>query len=293
MESIGGSYYFLDETALGRQEDWEEPKGRAESAHSAVPDFAVADGGHMTDVSGGGFSKARLERVHDVHGGLRRAGRAARARVAGQPAGRDARRCDRNATRSAGERPMQRDTIFRISSMTKPITAVAAMILVEECKLRLDEPVDELLPELADRQVLKRLDGPLDDTVPADRPITVRDLLTFRLGFGLVMAAPGTYPIADALDRARCSARDRPSPATPPEPDEWMRRLGTLPLHAPARRAVDVQHRLRRAGRVDRARARAAVRDVPARAHLRAAGHDATPASACRPPSSTGSRRAT
>ena len=67
---------------------------------------------------------------------------------------------------------MRRDTIFRIASMTKPITAVAAMILVEECRLRLDEPVDRLLPELADRRVLKRLDGPLDDTVPADRPIT-------------------------------------------------------------------------------------------------------------------------
>ena len=62
---------------------------------------------------------------------------------------------------------MRRDTIFRIASMTKPITAAAAMILVEECKLRLDEPVDRLLPELANRKVLKRLDGPLDDTVPA------------------------------------------------------------------------------------------------------------------------------
>ena len=67
---------------------------------------------------------------------------------------------------------MRRDTIFRIASMTKPITAAAAMILVEECRLRLDEPVDRLLPELADRRVLKRLDGPLDDTVPANRPIT-------------------------------------------------------------------------------------------------------------------------
>ena len=62
---------------------------------------------------------------------------------------------------------MRRDTIFRIASMTKPITAVAAMILVEECKLRLDDPVDALLPELANRRVLKSLDGPLDDTVPA------------------------------------------------------------------------------------------------------------------------------
>ena len=74
---------------------------------------------------------------------------------------------------------LKRDTILRIASMTKPITAVATMILVEEGKLRLDEPVDRLLPELANRKVLKRADGPLDDTVPANRPITVRDCLTF------------------------------------------------------------------------------------------------------------------
>ena len=69
-----------------------------------------------------------------------------------------------------GGPPMQRDTIFRIASISKPITAVAAMMLVEECVLRLDDPVDELLPELADRRVLKRLDGPLDDTVPPSGP---------------------------------------------------------------------------------------------------------------------------
>src|SRR5205823_11021881 len=80
---------------------------------------------------------------------------------------------------------LRRDSIFRISSMTKPITAVAAMILVEECRLRLDDPVDALLPELADRRVLTRLDSELDDTVPANRAITLRDLLTFRMGFGL------------------------------------------------------------------------------------------------------------
>ena len=85
--------------------------------------------------------------------------------------------------------PMRRDTIFRIASMTKPIAAAAAMILVEETKLRLDEPVDRWLPELADRQVLRGIDSPLDDTVPANRPITLRDLLTFRLGFGLVSTA--------------------------------------------------------------------------------------------------------
>jgi CubicO group peptidase (beta-lactamase class C family) len=95
---------------------------------------------------------------------------------------------------------MRRDTIFRISSMTKPIIAVATMILVEECKLRLDDPVDALLPELAERKVLKQLDGPLNDTVPASRPITVRDLLTFRMGFGMIMAPPDAYPILGAAE---------------------------------------------------------------------------------------------
>jgi CubicO group peptidase (beta-lactamase class C family) len=136
--------------------------------------------------------------------------------------------------------PMRRDTIFRISSMTKPITAAATMILVEECKLRLDEPVDALLPELAERQVLKRLDGPLDDTVPAKRPITVRDLLTFRMGFGQMLALPITsppervaYPILQAASEQQLGMGP-PSPSSMPAPDEWMRRLGSLPLmHQP------------------------------------------------------------
>jgi CubicO group peptidase (beta-lactamase class C family) len=132
--------------------------------------------------------------------------------------------------------PVGRDTIFRISSMTKPVTAVAALILVEECKLRLDEPVDRLLPELADRRVLKSLESPVDETVPAHRPITVRDLLTFRLGFGLIMAMPGTYPVQRATDEAMLG-QGPPNPATPPDPDEWIRRFGTLPLiHQPGER---------------------------------------------------------
>jgi CubicO group peptidase (beta-lactamase class C family) len=132
-----------------------------------------------------------------------------------------------------GSDPIRRDTIFRIASMTKPITATAAMILVEECKLRLDEPVDRLLPELADRRVLKRLDGPLDEVVPANRPITVRDLLTFRMGFGIVMAPSGTYPIQNAVSELLIF-QGPPRPQAPPPPDEWIRRLGTLPLmHQP------------------------------------------------------------
>jgi CubicO group peptidase (beta-lactamase class C family) len=132
-----------------------------------------------------------------------------------------------------GGDPIRRDTIFRIASMTKPVTAVAAMILVEECKLRLDDPVDRLLPELSDRKVLTRLDAALDDTVPATRPITLRDLLTFRMGFGIVMAPPGTYPIQAATDELLLG-QGPPRPQTPPAPDEWIRRLGSLPLmHQP------------------------------------------------------------
>jgi CubicO group peptidase (beta-lactamase class C family) len=130
-----------------------------------------------------------------------------------------------------GGPPMQRDTIFRIASLTKPIIAAATMILVEECRLRLDDPVDRLLPELADRQVLRRLDGPLDDTVPARRPISVRDLLTLRMGFGFPMGASGEPPIVEAA-RALGVMPGPPQPQLPPPPDEWIRRLGTLPLMA-------------------------------------------------------------
>src|SRR5437763_938415 len=128
---------------------------------------------------------------------------------------------------------MRHDTIFRISSMTKPIIAVATMILVEECKLRLDEPVDALLPELAERQVLKQLDGPLDETIRAKRQITVRDLLTFRMGFGQMMAPPDAYPILKEAN-AQQIGMGPPSPSSMPPPDEWMRRVGRLPLmHQP------------------------------------------------------------
>ena len=131
-----------------------------------------------------------------------------------------------------GNEPMQRDTIFRIASMTKPVTAAAAMILVEECKLRLDEPIDRLLPELANRNVLKRLSGPLDETEPAGRPITVRDLLTLRMGFGYILEDASAYPIQKAIDALDLSTDTNPAKRL--TPDEWIRRLATLPLlHQP------------------------------------------------------------
>src|SRR5712691_12260607 len=99
-----------------------------------------------------------------------------------------------------GAEPMGRDAIFRITSMTKPILATATMMLVDDGKLALEEPVDRLLPELADRKVLRRIDGPLDDTVPARRPISVEDLLTFRMGHGLIFEPTfdPPYPIVIA-----------------------------------------------------------------------------------------------
>ena len=128
----------------------------------------------------------------------------------------------------AGEVPVQRDTIFRIASMTKPITAVAAMMLVEEGKLRLDEPIHRLAPELANRRVLKRIDGPLDDTEPAKRAITVEDVLTYRLGWGVLFS--DTYPIAKAV--AGLPGFGMPNPKSAITPDQLMQRLGALPLMA-------------------------------------------------------------
>jgi CubicO group peptidase (beta-lactamase class C family) len=127
------------------------------------------------------------------------------------------------------DRPVAHDTMFRISSMTKPVAAVAAFLLLEECRLRLDDPVDDFLPELADRRVLARPDSSLDDTVPAARPMTTRDLLTFRLGLGMDFAATGPQPVLAAMGDLSLGA-GVPAPAARPETDEWIRRLGTLPL---------------------------------------------------------------
>jgi CubicO group peptidase (beta-lactamase class C family) len=128
--------------------------------------------------------------------------------------------------------PMKRDTIFRIASITKLITAVAAMILVEECRLRLDDSIEPWLPELANRRVLKSLSSDLDDTVPARRAITVRDLLTYRMGFGSVMAEPDTYPIQKLIRDYRIGGDGPMLPTQSPNMDEWLRRLGSLPLLA-------------------------------------------------------------
>ncbi|WP_410637112.1 serine hydrolase domain-containing protein [Amycolatopsis sp. lyj-346] len=128
-----------------------------------------------------------------------------------------------------GDAPMRRDTAFRMASLTKPVTAAAAMALVEECVLGLDDPVETWLPELADRRVLTGIDAELDDTVPVRRSITVRDLLTLTPGFGLVLAPPDTYPIQRAVAELGITGDGTAAWPTIGQ-DEWLRRLGTLPL---------------------------------------------------------------
>ncbi len=131
--------------------------------------------------------------------------------------------------------PMRRDTLFRLSSNTKPMTAAAVLSLVDEGVLHLDAAVDELLPELARRRVLRSPHGALDDTVPARRSITVRDLLTFTWGFGMqgaMFMAAEPWPILSAAMERELSTFGPPQPATMPDPDTWMARLGELPLLA-------------------------------------------------------------
>ncbi|MDB5635637.1 MAG: serine hydrolase [Bradyrhizobium sp.] len=179
----------------------------------------------MKMTSTGGLSKPRLARMHDVMAGHVEAGDIPGLVTLVSRGGET--HVDTIGKIAIDGAPMARDTIFRITSMTKPVTAVAAMILVEECKLRLDDPVDRWLPELADRKVLRAIDAPIDDTVPAKRAVTLRDLLTFRSGYGMIPVFPDRYPIQKAIAEAGFA----PGPVFPSfPPDELMRRYGSLPL---------------------------------------------------------------
>jgi CubicO group peptidase (beta-lactamase class C family) len=128
--------------------------------------------------------------------------------------------------------PMERDTIFRIASITKPVAAVAAMILIEECKMRLEDPIERWIPELANRRVLRSLSSQIDETVPAVRPIKVLDVLNYCFGFGSIMAMPDTYPIQKFIRDYRIGGDGPLLPGQMPAPDEWLRKLGSLPLIA-------------------------------------------------------------
>jgi CubicO group peptidase (beta-lactamase class C family) len=136
---------------------------------------------------------------------------------------------------AAGGPPMRSDTLFRIASITKPVTAAVVLSLAEDGLLGLEEPVDRLLPELADRRVLRRPDGPLTDTIRAERAVTTRDLLTFTWGFGMqgaMFMAAEPWPIVTAVAERELNSFGPASPDTTPEPDTFMARLGELPLLA-------------------------------------------------------------
>ncbi len=136
---------------------------------------------------------------------------------------------------SVGGAPVVRDSVFRIASTTKPITAAATLALADEGLIALDEPVDRLLPELAGRRVLRRMDGPLDDTIPAARAITARDLLTFTFGFGAAVEmffAPSPWPVVEAAAALHLATIGPPDPGTQPDPDTSIAGLGSLPLLA-------------------------------------------------------------
>jgi CubicO group peptidase (beta-lactamase class C family) len=125
--------------------------------------------------------------------------------------------------------PIGRDAIFRIASLTKPVTGVAAMLLIEDGAMALSDPVDRWLPELAGRRVLRTWDAELSDTVPAERAITVEDLLSFRLGFGLIFT-PETLPVTAAEAALGLKTLGPPWPPTSHTPDQWIAALGSLPL---------------------------------------------------------------
>jgi CubicO group peptidase (beta-lactamase class C family) len=119
--------------------------------------------------------------------------------------------------------PVERDTIFRIASLTKPVTTVAALMLLDEGRFDLDEPITHCAPELASMRVLRNVDGPLDQTDEATRPISFRDLLTHRSG--LTYGDFHRGPIGRAYAEVVGAQIDNPL-----TPDEWIERLATLPL---------------------------------------------------------------
>ncbi|MFC8131953.1 serine hydrolase domain-containing protein [Streptomyces sp. NPDC057302] len=129
-----------------------------------------------------------------------------------------------------GSAPMARDSIFRIASLTKPVVAAAVMMLVEEGRIALDDPVGEWLPELASPSVVRAPDSPLDDVVPAVRPITVFHLLAARSGHGFPsdFSLPALAPLFSELKQGP------PQPQAVPAPDAWMAALSRIPLlHQP------------------------------------------------------------
>ena len=132
-------------------------------------------------------------------------------------------------------KPMTRDTLFRIASMTKPITSVGALMLMEEGKLKLSDPITKWLPEFADAVVLKDPKGPLEDTYASPRDITVEDLMTHRSGLAYGFTSSG--PIAKAYEKVLGQPLDNPRTA-----DEWLKTISSLPLSYPPGERMHYSH---------------------------------------------------
>ncbi|MDC2953267.1 serine hydrolase [Streptomyces gilvifuscus] len=128
-----------------------------------------------------------------------------------------------------GTAPMARDSIFRIASITKPITAAAVLMLVEEGVVALESPVEEWLPELSKPTVVRTPSSPVDDVVPAARPITVEDLLSSRTGWGF----PSDFSLP-AVQSLFTVQKDGRAPQDWPDADTWLGLLARVPmLHQP------------------------------------------------------------
>jgi CubicO group peptidase (beta-lactamase class C family) len=129
-----------------------------------------------------------------------------------------------------GTAPMARDSIFRVASITKPITAAAVMMLIDDGRILMDDPVEQWLPELASPTVVRTPASPVNDVVPAARPITVADLLTVRAGYGFPsdFSLPAVGLLFSELKQGP------PQPLLVPPPDDWMATLARIPLlHQP------------------------------------------------------------
>jgi CubicO group peptidase (beta-lactamase class C family) len=132
-------------------------------------------------------------------------------------------------------KPMTRDTLFRIASMTKPITSVAALMLMEEGKLKLDDPISKWLPEFAEMEVMRDPAGELNNTYPSPRPITVEDLMTHRAGLAYGFSSRG------ALAKAHEEKLGMPLQSNK-TPDEWLAALADLPLTYPPGERLHYSH---------------------------------------------------
>src|SRR5579875_1981866 len=170
----------------------------------------------------GGFSPERLRRLSRALQGYVERGEIGGAVVLIHRRGEEAYAEAIGWQEKETQIPLSRNTLFRIASMTKPITAVAALILVEEGKLRLYDPLDAWLPELANRMVMRDPQGSPDDVYPSPRAITLHDLLTYRLGIGSGKSSLQSQP--SALNPAPLSRVELL------DPDAWLARLGELPL---------------------------------------------------------------